>query len=83
MFVVIFLLKDPLAPAVEFSCSWKQLLLQYLPVHGTINFSINDVEFPCTMDSKTATHRDVASSMLDDRGGVLGIIGTMIIGSVY
>ena len=76
MFGVIILLKDPLAPAVEFSCARKQLLLQYLPVHGTIHFPINDVEFPCTMDSKTAPHLDAASSMFDGKDGVLWIIGS-------
>ena len=46
MFGFIISLKDPLAPAIEFACARKKLLLQYLPVHGTIHFSINDVEFP-------------------------------------
>ena len=76
MFGVIILLKDPLAKAVKFSCARKQLLLQYLRAHGTIHFSINDVKFPCTMDSKTEPHHDAASSMIDGRDGILGIIGS-------
>ena len=50
MFGTIILLKDPLLPAIEFTYHPLEPQLQYLPIHGTIHFSIYDVEFPCTRD---------------------------------
>ena len=59
------------------SAELHALVFAYESASANMNILTSDLSLPFTMDSKTASHHDTASSMLDVWDGVLGIIGSL------